>query len=297
MRYKQMLAFKMVMQVGSISAAAKKIHISQPAVSNHIAALEQQLGFPLFERRKGRLIPTPDAHYMYEQVQKALSGFEHVEQAAHDIREHRTGSLRIASMPGFSNSLIPELIAEFLAERKGITVTFQTQPSLTIQRWIASDLYDVGFAEMPLIHSGIDCEKFKFNCVCCLPKGHPLLSHKVITPADLDGLPLITLNNDHMTYSPICDAFTRASAELKIVIQTQLFWSAASLVSHGCGIAIIDPFTASFFASDKIEVRPFLPNIEFNIGILNSSAHPKSLLAKEFIKLLQRRLIEAEKSF
>ncbi len=76
MKYKQMLAFRMVMLSGTVTQAAERLNISQPAVSNLIASLEQHFGFPLFERRKGRLSPTPDALHIYEDVARALSGFE-----------------------------------------------------------------------------------------------------------------------------------------------------------------------------------------------------------------------------
>ncbi|MDP7554486.1 MAG: LysR family transcriptional regulator, partial [Candidatus Thioglobus sp.] len=156
MKYKQMLAFRMVMLTGSVSRAAERINVSQPAVSNLLASLENSCGFLLFDRRKGRLIPTPDAHYIYDSITKALSAFEKVSQASHDIREQKSGSLRIACMPSLSNKFLPDVISEFLVDRDDVTISLQVQPSIKIQSWIAADLYDIGIAEMPLIHSGIE---------------------------------------------------------------------------------------------------------------------------------------------
>ena len=203
MKYKQMLAFRMVMLTGSVSQAAERIHISQPAVSNLILSLEQHFGFKLFERRKGRLIPTPDAHHIYENVSEALLGFEKVSQSAHNIRDHKSGSLRIASMPGvYGATFMPDVVSEFLADRDDISVNLQIQPSLKIQRWISSDLYDIGIAELPLIHSGIESEEFNFKCVCVLPEGHSLLKHETLTPKELDNEPFISLNADRQPVHP-----------------------------------------------------------------------------------------------
>ncbi len=104
MKYKQMLALRMVMLSGTVSQAAVRLNISQPAVSNLIASLEQHFEFPLFERRKGRLHPTPDARHIYQNIARALSGFEKVSQSAHDICAQKSGSLRAACMPGLSLS-------------------------------------------------------------------------------------------------------------------------------------------------------------------------------------------------
>jgi DNA-binding transcriptional LysR family regulator len=290
MRYKQMLAFRMVMLSGTVTQAAVRLNISQPAVSNLIGSLEQHFGFPLFERRKGRLFPTPDAHHIYEDVARALSGFEKVSQSALDIREQKSGSLRIACMPGLALTFMPDIITEFLAGRDDVSVTLQVQPSLKIQRWIAADLYDIGIAELPLIHTGIDCDSYAFKCVCCLPKDHPLLKHETLTPKDLDGEPFVSLSSEHMTYQQILQAFSEVGAEWRVRVEAQLFWPAARLTQKGCGISILDPFTAAEYSHSGLAFRPFLPGIDFKIGILYPAEHPRSLLTQEFSRLVRKRL-------
>jgi DNA-binding transcriptional LysR family regulator len=292
MKYKQMLAFRTVMLTGSVSAAAERIHISQPAVSNLIANLENSCGFLLFERRNGRLVPTPDAHHIYDSITKALSAFEKVSQTSHDIREQKSGSLRIACMPSLSNKFLPDVISEFLVDRNDVTISLQVQPSLKIQSWIATDLYDIGIAEMPLIHSGIECDLYTFKCVCCLPVGHPLLKHTIITPQELDNEPFISLSRDHMTFQQIKQAFAEAGANWKVRAESQLFLPAARLSHKGCGVTILDPISIVGIDGFSLETRPFLPEINFKIGVLHSSEHPLSILTEEFSKLLRKRLVE-----
>ena len=292
MKYKQLLAFRTVMLTGSVSGTAKRIHLSQPAVSNLITSLEHNCGFTLFERRKGRLIPTPDAHHIYDTITKALSAFEKVSQYSHDIREQKSGSLRIACMPSFSNKFLPDVISEFLVDRDDVTISLQVQPSLKIQRWIASDLYDIGIAEMPLIHSGIECDFYTFKCICCLPEGHPLLKHKILTPQELDNEPFVSLGRDHMTYQQINQAFAKAGTNWKVRVESQLFWPAARLSQKGCGITILDPISVAGIDHLGLKTRPFLPEIDFKIGVLYSSEHPLSLLAEKFSKLLRKRLLK-----
>jgi|TARA_B100000929_G_scaffold107206_1_gene84838 DNA-binding transcriptional LysR family regulator len=292
MKYKQLLAFRTVMLTGSVSSAAERIQLSQPAVSNLIASLEHNCGFLLFERRKGRLIPTPDAHHIYDNITKALSAFEKVSQTSHDIREQKSGSLRIACMPSLSNKFLPDVISEFLVDRDDVTISLQVQPSLKIQRWIAGDLYDIGIAEMPLIHSGIDCDSHTFKCICCLPEGHPLLKHKILTPKVLDNEPFVSLGMDHMTYHQINRAFVEADVNWKVRIKSQLFLPAARLSRKGCGISILDPISIAAIEHLGLKTRPFLPDIIFKIGVLYSSEHPLSSLAEEFSKLLKKRLLK-----
>ena len=61
MRLRQLVCFKAVMMAGTMTAAAKQLHTSQPGVSNLIASLENEIGFKLFDRQRGRLVPTAEA--------------------------------------------------------------------------------------------------------------------------------------------------------------------------------------------------------------------------------------------
>ena len=93
MRYRQLEAFRAVMRAGSVTQAAEMLNVSQPAVSRLIACLEQDVGFPLFRRRRGRLQPTPEADFLLGEVERAIANLDHVAQIADDIRKRRTGHL------------------------------------------------------------------------------------------------------------------------------------------------------------------------------------------------------------
>ncbi len=287
MKYRQLQAFRAVIITGTVTQAAESLGISQPAISNLIVTLEHQLGFSLFERRKGRLYPTPDAKYLYEDVERALSGFDKVTQTAKDIRELKTGTLSIACMPGLSLGFLPKVVAEFLDDRPKVTVSLQTRSSQKVQEWIAAQLFDVGLAELPIDHTGIESELLSFDCVCVLPENHSLAVKAIITPKDLDGLPFISLARDHMTFFRIKNAFSKAGAKRNIRVETQLFAPACSLVARGAGVSIIDPITAADYHNRGVVIRPFRPCIPFEIGILWPALQPRSALVEAFITLLK----------
>lgn len=294
MKYRQLRAFRMVMITGSMTQAAERLNMSQPAVSNLIGALEVHFGFPLFERRKGRISPTPDAKRLYQEVAKALIGFEKVAQTAQDIKQLRTGRLRIACMPGLSLVFLPNVVADFLEERPDVSVSLQTQPSPKIQEWIAGDVFDLGIAELPLDYTGIEHEPISFACRCGMAEGHRLAEKAVITPQDLDGEPLITLSRDHQTFHRLRRVFSDAGAQRNIRVETQIFAQAATLASRGVGVAMLDPFTAADYANRGVVTQPFSPRIDFEIGILYPADHPQSWLTREFVEVLRQRLAEVQ---
>ncbi|WP_174875330.1 LysR family transcriptional regulator [Vogesella oryzae] len=82
MKFQQISAFKAVIELGTVTAAANYLHIAQPAVSRLIASLEEAVGFPLFERIKGRLQPTSQGRAFYLEVDRAFVGMERLRQSA-----------------------------------------------------------------------------------------------------------------------------------------------------------------------------------------------------------------------
>ena len=83
---RMMEAFNAVMEAGSVSAAARCLGVSQPAVSRLLKQFEDELGFALFHRAKGKLTPTPEAHRLSIDVGNALDGIDRV--ARHDRESH-----------------------------------------------------------------------------------------------------------------------------------------------------------------------------------------------------------------
>jgi hypothetical protein len=92
---------------GTMTRAAAQLGISQPAVSNIIAALEHEIGFSLFTRRAGRLEPTPEAHLFFKEVSRSLEAFESTERAAAEIKQGKHGRLTIAAYPSLSMNSDP----------------------------------------------------------------------------------------------------------------------------------------------------------------------------------------------
>lgn len=290
MNVRQLKAFKTVMDRGSITQAAEIFNITQPAMSSMIATLEADVGFALFERTKGRIRPTPEALRLYEEVEKALTGFDKVVRSASDIRDLRTGELRIASMPGPSFGFLPRIVASFHRAYPEVIVSLHTRSSLQVKDWIESQLFDIGLAELPVDRPAIEVEPMAMACVCVLPAGDPLQRLDVITPRDLLGRPFISLNPDHLTHRRLKAAFEAADMPWQPQMECQLFAPACSLAAQGVGVTVIDPFTAEDFADRGVVIKPFHPPILHDIGILYPALRPRSRLAKEFASLLKREL-------
>ena len=95
-RLRQLEAFSAVARFGGVTAAADALGVSQPAISRLLASFGESVGFPLFERRDGRLRPTREARYLLGEVDRMLASAERIEELMGDLSERKGGYLRIA---------------------------------------------------------------------------------------------------------------------------------------------------------------------------------------------------------
>ena len=95
--HRQIEAFRAVFQTGSMTAAGALIGVTQPAISRLIRDLEGEIGWSLFDRSAGKLIPTPDAVALFREVQRSYHGLDRVADAAAQLGRRREGELRIAA--------------------------------------------------------------------------------------------------------------------------------------------------------------------------------------------------------
>ncbi|MDZ7811266.1 MAG: LysR substrate-binding domain-containing protein [Arhodomonas sp.] len=204
---KQLRVFREVMHLGSVSAAARALNRTQPAVSAMLAGLEQELGYALFERRRGRLLPRPEAHYFLEEVEAVLERLSGTVQRMQELGTLERGRLRIACMPAASSFLMPRLISEFVRERPSLDVSLRMQSSQVLEEWVASQQYDIGLAETPSPRPALRIRPFHLTCLCAVHTDDPLAALEVITPRDLDGAPMAALYPEHQTRQHTAAAF------------------------------------------------------------------------------------------
>lgn len=290
MRLRQLECFKAVMVAGTMTAAAKRIGTSQPGVSNLIASLEHEIGFRLFERQKGRLVPTPEANQFYQSVERIVSGVEDVRRTAKQISEGKHGSLTIAALPGFGLSVLPAVISDLRNDRPGARFKILTRSTDAVRMMIPSQQCDIAIVETPMEELVEEVEVLRFECVAAMPEDHPLTVHDVLTPELIRSEPLITLYHDHPTTLQIQRSFFAGGLPWDPIVESRFFVTNCELVARGAGISIIDPLTADQYLPRNIAVRRYQPRIVHEIMITLPGDGPHSRLAVDFVQALKDKV-------
>lgn len=288
---RQLATFREVMRSNSISQAARAVGRTQPAVSTMIANLEDELGFALFVREHGKLTPTPEARYFFEESEAILERIDRTERTVQRIRNLEEGKLRIACHPAASSVFLPRLLTDFLTDKDHLEVALIMRSSDVIEDLIASQQYDIGFAETPSPRASINQVDFELECVCVVPAGDPLAKVPFVTPHDLDGKPLAVLFEEHTTAIQTEKAFQSEGCEFDKRFELRTFFPGLQFVAAGACYMICDMITAyshmlQEHASNKMVIRRFRPWISNSVSVLTPGYSTPALAPQAFRKLL-----------
>lgn len=290
LRFRQLQAFHATMETGTVTGAATRLGISQPGISNLLAQLEQQTRFKLFERTKGRLIPTPEAGVLFREVDTVVRGLDHVAQAVTDLQNKQVGQLQVASPHMLSFGFIPGEIARFAKAHPNLSISMQAHYSSKIQEWVDAGLFEIGICEMPVFHDTLDAQTFTFETLLAIPQGHPLADHPVLTPELLNAEPFVVMGPEHMTHRRTREAFLAAGAKWTPKIHTHLSENLLSFVKRGMGVALIDPFTLKYDAEGGYVTRRFTPAVTLELAIITSKSRPLSAIGQAFLDQLRNSI-------
>ena len=287
---RQLEAFHAVVVNGSVTRAAESLHITQPAVSRLVAALEQAVGFRLFRRVASGLRPTPEAGYLFDEVEKALANLNHISKMTEDLQGRKMGRLRVACLPGFATSFLPRLLAGFINEHPGLNVTLEPRAPARIEEWVAARQFDVGLSEGFRENPAIVSESILVRTVCVVPKKHPLSSKDVITAKDLHKTPMIVPHREHRLFQTLQNQFRAAEVMMEQRVETRQFAPACIMASEGVGVAIVSEIDAREYAGKNLKLIPYRPIIPFEINILFPADMPRSIVTLEFVKTFRQKL-------
>lgn len=284
MKLRQIEIFHAVYVTGSVSAAARMLNISQPSVTKILRYAETSLGLTLFDRTKGRLVPTEDAHELFSEVTEIQKRVDRLQQASQNLRSGRDRTLRISVLPSLGLGAIPDAVAAFLAQHENVSLDLHTAHHDDMMRKLyerETDLvisYDVpanapvaskllGKGEMVAIYREGDIESAETRLPLSALKGHRFVS--TINSGPLGRLLALELD--------------RSGVTLNDAASSQTFFVAVALVRSGVGVSVVDSFTARAALTPGVVFKPLRPAVGFDVHAIYMQNRPLSKLATVFL--------------
>jgi len=264
-------AFRLTVLTGSVSAAAETMGRTQPAVSRLLKELEQDVGFRLFDRVKGRLQPTSEGRLFFDEVQRSFIGLDRIASIAGEIRRGRRGTLAIASLPAAA-SILTRAMRLFTERRPGTTIAFHAVPSEAVVQMVLTQESDLGLVSAAVPRPGLTTERrYAIPCMCVMPPGHRLAALERVGPEDLEGEALVSFSPATCIGLQFETILEQHGVDKLTRVETHLSYLVSSLVLEGVGIGIVDSITAAAHTGRDGAARPFEPLITFEVEIVRAA--------------------------
>lgn len=250
-------AFIAVAQTGSFTRAAARMHLSQPALTVQIRRLEETVGVRLFDRNSRNVALTPAGRELLPLLRKSLHDMEHVLIDARALGDGSSGTVRIACLPTFAASVLPELIQRMKAAVPRAGFHVRDAVAGVVETLVHNEEVDIGLtggelsdADVDVLYSGGD------HLVAVLPGQHPLARRKGVTLAQLASEPLVLTARGTSVRAVVDGAFARARYSPEVACEPTYMMTAVAMVRAGLGVTILPASAREVLAEPELRVRP-----------------------------------------
>lgn len=263
MKLHQLRYLAAVAQSGlNITAAAHKLHTSQPGVSKQIKLLEDELGFQIFVREGRNLTRiTPAGQQVIERALRILQEAQSIRDLSTELRDEGKGSLSIGTTHTQARYVLPDVIREFRGRYPQVRLNLHQGTSEQIAEMVAGDRIDCAiatgseslFSDLTLL----PC--YRWHRTVIVPRGHALAGGGKLTLRALSAYPLITYTFSFTGPSSLHEAFARAALIPNVAITARDADVIQTYVRLGLGVGIvahmaIDPADPDLVAVDASQL-------------------------------------------
>jgi DNA-binding transcriptional LysR family regulator len=238
MELRHLRYFVAVADAGTVSRAAQRLHLTQPALSRQIQDLEREFACRLFDRIGRRIVLTRDGEEILERTRRLLAEAEALGERARALAGGEAGMIRIGATPQFIEAALPEVLTRYSGTFPGIEVQLaEGGGGLLLRRVQQGELHLAvglwrtgGLQNQPL---------FPARVLAVMQRGDRLAGQNALAVTDLVGSPLLLLGREFQTRELFDEACQAAHFEPSIRLESRSPQSLVALAAAGHGIAIV----------------------------------------------------------
>lgn len=287
----QIAVFVKVAESLSFTRAAEELHMTQPAVSHAIAAVESELETRLLLRDRKRGVALTDiGERLLPQFRAMLQRMDQIRQQVAADKGIEVGSVSIGAFPSASAYFLPTVIREMRENYPNLHFELSEGTADEIRRGMHEREYDVGLVLLPA--PGLDTVQLaESRMVLLLPDGHRLHSREKVAIRDLANEDLILCRGGHEV--AVLNAFEQEGLEPNIRFTTHNVSTMVGMTTQGLGIGIVSEMALSMHPH-SLQVRETIPAIVRSIGAAVPSLEEASPAVRLFLETAGRLFVERE---
>ena len=280
-------AFLVLAEVKNFTRAAARCHLSQPAFSALIKALEDCVGMKLFDRNTRHVLLAPEGERFLLSAQRIAAELEECAKALRDTAQLARGHVAVALLPSLAAGWLPRVLAQFLSRYPGVSVDVQDVLSEPCIAAVAQGDADFALAAFRADTPDLEAEPFcqdGFHLVC--QTEHPLATQAQIGLHDLQQWPFVHLARHSSVRQYLEGALFPHT--LQTLVEVEQLATVMGLVQAGLGISVVPALSLFHFEKPGLHTRPLaLAEMERHIYLVRRRGRSLSVAAQALYGLMQ----------
>lgn len=299
MEIRQLKAFLAIAEAKTFTAGARRVNVTQAAISMQIRQLEDEVGLPIFTRTPRRVILTEAGEYLLERARKILREHDSALAEIAEVAGAEYGRLRIGSASGtFAMNQLPKIISGLHEKfpHSELTVSAGTSEKL-VDKMMHGEI-DTAFVSLPVDNLNVTTESlFSDEIVAIAHPKHPLAKEKYISAATLAGEKLILGERGGNTRRMIDEFFNAANVRPNISMELSRQEAINKMVENNLGVGMAGAKSVARDIREGKLISWFIEGaeIKWDLGLARLRGGHFSPIGKEFVRLCKESFSEREK--
>ena len=290
MQLQQLRYVVCVAEEGRFTRAAARLHVAQPSISSAVAALEQELGAPLFNRDRSEVTLTGAGEVFLPWARQVLADCEAGVAAVRDLLGLRRGKLQLGATPSLTTNLLPPVLAGFHAVHPGLELTVHEAGSQDLVDRLEKGEMDLAVVILPVDRPWVETvELMEEELVLAVNPDHPLAGCQSIRVAELERVPLVMFKDGYDLREATLMACRQAGFSPVMAMQGLEMDGALALAAAGVAAAVV-PESVVAGARPLQAVRFRERALTRTVGLASRKDRPFTPAAEAFVQALSDHL-------
>lgn len=290
MEFDQVETFLAVVTYGGFHRAAEALHVSQPAISARIRALEDSLGVKLFIRIHANLTLSTAGKALRPHAEQLLRNVALARQAVHELQPSARGALNIAAALSICTYFLPDVMKDYQSANPKVMVSLRSGTSLQVLKMVLDGEADIGIARS-LNHPEVETMTLRDDPLILV--GHPAhtaLRERRVTLEEVEAWPLIFYDRGSSDWTLTQGMFRRTGLLPNVVLEVETIEAAKRMVERKLGLSFLPQIAvAQELRQGKlaaVEITNAEP-VQRNLDVIHPRHRPLARDAQAFLQLLQ----------
>ncbi len=292
MEMRELRYFVEVVRKGGFTRASDALHVTQPAISNMVKALEEEIGSPLLVRERRRVMLTDAGRIVFERAEGLLDSVRRMEEEVAELSTLRRGRVRIGLPPMVGMSFFPGVLAEFHRTHPQIVLELREEGARRIEALVLDRELDVGATVLPTDEVAFGTLPFVKDVVrAVLPRGHPLARKRELSLRELETTPFLLHRPEFAVHELVLLACRKAGFTPTIVSESSQWDFLVAMVVAGLGAAFLPETICAQLDRRQVTSVLVKPTIPWDLALVWRRDRYLSPATRAWLDLASRRLL------